>query len=278
MFSIFARIILIVFFASPVIADANLQSEQTTQPESAQIEEKPTLEKPAPETEQAKSIDQVHNFYYDALDRIDERIGHWLDILGICISVVAVGITVIVAIFGIWMPLRKERKREKDFKDVLSQFETLKQDTNENIKKTKADLKKALAVDSGIHFMEHAKNLPNFGSDAIGSNVIERLSLVLYAVESFAKGEETSGISDCLEAISVLQLPRYSMGRDYNEDHNRMLSQYNMAYTAIKENGFEEKFKIQLKSIEKKIGDWYSNLPENKKPKPEDPPKDEQEQ
>ena len=160
--------------------------------------------------------------------------------------------TVAIAIVGIFMPIILDGLRKISFKKELT--------------KQSRKFEKALASDSGIHFMEHAKNLPNFGSDAIGSNVIERLCLFLYAIANFAKGEEISGINDCLKTICRLQMPRYSMGRDFNEDYNCMLSRYNMAYTAIKENGFEGRFKTQLKSVETKIESWYNNLPENKKP------------
>lgn len=155
--------------------------------------------------------------------------------------------TVGLGIVGILIPMLLERHRERNFEKELA--------------KQSRKFEKALASDSGIHFIEHAKNLP-YTDD----NAIEKLCLVLYAIANFAKSEEISGIHGCFEDIRVLQMSRYSMGKDINEEHNRMLSRYNTAYTAIKENGFEERFKTELKSVAIKIEDWYSSLPENKKP------------
>jgi len=142
--------------------------------------------------------------------------------------------------------------------NILNKSETYLLETALAIQSRKFE--KALASDSGVHFMEHAKNL--YTDDS----AFEKLRLFLYAIANFAKSEEIGGIHDCLEATSKLQLPNRPMGRDIQKEHNRMLSRYNIAYAAIKENGFEERFKTQMEPIKTKIESWYSNLSENKKP------------
>lgn len=161
------------------------------------------------------------------------------------------------ALVGVLAPLfiqfiqRRSLIAEKD--SILTQ-------TKEEIKQLGRKFEKALASDSAIHFMEHAKNLPNYEG-----NAIDAFCLLLLAAKNIAKTEEISGIHECFNAIDVLQLPKYSMGRDIKEEHARMLSRYDMLHTAIRESDFEKKFTTQLKSIETKIKNWYSNLPENKK-------------
>ena len=254
--------LILVMFATPLAAQ-NKQPQITAPPQTAaqspstQIsrtkapsatQHPQTVFKPTAKPVQTQPRTLTAKEFYEYEDRIidrsekfyDRQMTHLLWTMG---SLMAIGGTII----GILIPMNEERRRKINYKKELT--------------KQSRKFEKALASDSGIHFMEHAKNLP-YSDD----NAIEKLCLVLYAIANFAKSEETGGIHDCLEAIRVLQLPNYSMGRDINEEHNRMLSRYNMAYTAIKENGFEERFKTKLKSVVTKIEDWYSNLPENKKP------------
>ena len=145
-------------------------------------------------------------------------------------------------------------------RSLIAEKDSILTQTKEEIRQLGRKFEKALASDSGIHFMQHAKNLPNNES-----YTIDAFCLILLAANKFAEAEEISGIHECFNVINVLQLPKYSMGRDIKEEHARMLSRYDMLHAAIKENGFEQKFTTQLKSIETKIENWYSNLPENKK-------------
>lgn len=137
---------------------------------------------------------------------------------------------------------------------IAERDEIIKQ-TKEEITQLELNVRKALAADSAIHFLEHAKNLPD---DACYS--IDRFCLVLLAAKHFAEAGEINGIHLSFEAVKVLQLPKASYGKDIENEHDRLLSRYNMAYTAIKESDFEKKLTTQLKSIKTKIDEWYGNL------------------
>ncbi|NQT03923.1 MAG: hypothetical protein HQ580_17995 [Planctomycetes bacterium] len=145
-------------------------------------------------------------------------------------------------------------------RSLIAEKDSILTQTKEEIKQMGRKFEKALAADSAIHFLEHAKNLPNYEGDTI-----DAFCLALLSTMKFAEAEDINGIHLCFEAIEKLQLPMYSLGRNIESDHSMFLSRYDMVYTAIRESGFEKKFTTQLKSIETKIKNWYSNLPENKK-------------
>jgi len=140
-------------------------------------------------------------------------------------------------------------------RSLISEKDEIIKQTKEEIKQLERNVRKALAADSAIHFLEHAKNLPD---DVCYS--IDRFCLVLLAAKHFAEAGEINGIHLSFEAIKVLQMPKVSYGKDIENEHDRLSSRYDMAYTAIKESGFDEKFTTQLKSIEKKIEEWYGHL------------------
>jgi len=175
-----------------------------------------------------KILNKVENFY-------NNRMNYLLWTMGVGLAIV-----------GILVPMFLEGQRKRSFKRELG------------IQSRKFE--KALAADSGIHFLEHAKGLPPSEEYSI-----DALCLVLLAIEKFAEAEEINGIYLCAEAIESLQLPRYSLGRDIEDQHNNLSYRYDMACTAIKESGFEKKLASQLKSVKTKIEEWYSNLPENRK-------------
>lgn len=241
-------VLILAMLAAPLAAQNNTTPPQpAAQSASAPAVQHPqTVIKPTAKPLQPQSRTLTAKEFYEYEDRIidrsekfyDRQMTHLLWVMG---ALMAIGGTII----GIIIPMIEERRRKISFKEELT--------------KQSRKFEKALASDSGIHFMLLAGNLP-YSDD----NAIEKLCLVLYAVANFAKSEEIGGIHDCLEAISMLEMPSYSMGRDINKEHNRMLSQYNRAYAAIKENGFEERFKTQMEPVKTVIENWYSNLPENK--------------
>lgn len=120
---------------------------------------------------------------------------------------------------------------------------------------------KALADDSAIHFLEHAKGLLYDESF-----VIDKFSLLLLSAKRFAEAENINGIYRGFEFIKALQMPRYSLGRDIKSQYDMLLSRYDMVCIAIRKSGFEKEFATQLESIKKKIEDWYKALPENRGP------------
>lgn len=145
-------------------------------------------------------------------------------------------------------------------RSLIAEKESILTQTKEEIKQMGRKFEKALASDSAIHFLEHAKNLPSYEG-----NAIDAFCLTLLSIKKFAEAEDINGIQVCFEVIEKLQLPKYSLGRNIESDHSMFLSRYDMVYNAIRESGFEKKFTTQLKSIKTKIKNWYSNLPENKK-------------
>jgi len=116
-------------------------------------------------------------------------------------------------------------------RSLIAEKDSILTQTKEEIRQLGRKFEKALASDSGIHFMQHAKNLPNNES-----YTIDAFCLILLAANKFAEAEEISGIHECFNVINVLQLPKYSMGRDIKEEHARMLSRYDMLHAAIKES------------------------------------------
>ena len=140
-------------------------------------------------------------------------------------------------------------------RSLISEKDEILKQTKEEIKQLERNVRKALAADSAIHFLEHAKNLPTDD----GYN-IDKFCLVLMAAKNFAVAGEINGIHLSFEAVKMLKLPKVSYGKDIEDEHDRLLFRYDMAYTAIKEGDFEKVLTNQLKSIKKKIDEWYSNL------------------
>ncbi|MCK4913572.1 MAG: hypothetical protein KAI59_05380 [Planctomycetes bacterium] len=158
------------------------------------------------------------------------------------------GFALVGVLTPLFIQLIQQRSLNEEKNSILTQ-------TNKEIKQLKRKFEKALASDSAIHFLEHAKNLP--GNDNYN---IDAFCLTLLSAKQFAKAENISGIHLCFDAINVLQLPKVSFGKDIEKEHSRLLSRYDMAYTAIKESGFEKDFTTQLKSIKTKIEEWYGHL------------------
>ena len=140
-------------------------------------------------------------------------------------------------------------------RSLIAEKDTILKQTKEEITQLERKFGKALAADSAMHFLEHAKNLPyNDGYN------IDTFCLFLLAAKRFAEAEDINGIHRSLEAIEAMKLPKCSFDKDIEKEHSKLLSQYNMAYTTIKERGFENQFTTQFNSIKTKIEDWYSHL------------------
>ncbi len=157
------------------------------------------------------------------------------------------GFTIIITMMGLiqWWQ-RRSLREEKD--------EILKQ-TKEEITRLERKFEKALAAESAEHFMELAKNqLDNDGYN------LDKLCLFLLAAKKFAEAEDIKEISRSLEAIEAMQLPKHSFGKNIEREHAKLLLQYDMAYTAIKERGFKNQFTTQFNSIKTKIEDWHHHL------------------
>jgi len=118
-------------------------------------------------------------------------------------------------------------------RSLIAEKDSILTQTKEEIKQMGRKFEKALAADSAIHFLEHAKNLPNYEGDTI-----DAFCLALLSTMKFAEAEDINGIHLCFEAIEKLQLPMYTLGRNIESDHSMFLSRYDMVYTAIRESGF----------------------------------------
>jgi hypothetical protein len=178
-------------------------------------------------------ITKVDSLYNNAYNRLS--------------TIFLAGFAIIITVMGLiqWWQ-RRSLLEEKD--------EILKQ-TKEEITRLERKFEKALAAESAEHFMELAKNQPyNDGYN------IDKLCLFLLAAKKFAEAEDINGIYRSLEAIEAMQLPKVSFGKDIEREHAKLLSQYDMAYTAIKECGFEKRFTTQFNSIKTKIEDWHRHL------------------
>jgi len=161
-------------------------------------------------------------------------------------------IAAVFALVGIFIPFLIQSIQRRSF--IAEKDEILKQAKNE-IKQSERKFEKALAAKSAMHFMELAKNQPyNDGYN------LDNLCLFLLVAKEFAEAEDINGIYRSLESIEAMQLPKVSFGKNIEREHAKLLSQYDMAYTAIKECGFEKQFTTQFNSIKTKIEDWHRHL------------------
>ena len=120
------------------------------------------------------------------------------------------------ALVGILTPLFIQLIQRRS---LIAEKDSLLTQTKEQIKQLGRKFEKALAADSGIHYLEHAKNLPDYQGDSI-----DAFCLVLLSAKKFAEAEDINGVHLCFEAIESLQLPKYSLGRNIESDHSTFLS------------------------------------------------------
>lgn len=210
-----------------------VQDKQTQKTEPQQIAAQP----PSPQQLITFTAEQLDEYENKILDRAEKFY--------------AFVVAIVVAVCGILIPLGVtgliQYQRKISFKKELE------------TQSRKFD--KALADDSAIHFLEHAKGLPDYESFPI-----DKFSLLLLSAKRFAESENINGIHRSFEFIKALKMPTNPFSRNIESQHDMLLSQYHMTCKAIRKSGFEKEFATQLKSIETKIRNWYSNLSKNKKP------------
>jgi len=175
-------------------------SAQTSQTEAPPAVQQPqTVVKPTAKPIQQPPSQQLLTFTTEQLDEYENKIldraeTFYNNRMNTLLWTMSIIMTVGLAIVGIFIPIILEWQRKRSFtKELVTQ--SLK-------------FEKALADDSAIHFLEHAKGLLHDESF-----VIDKFSLLLLSAERFAEAENINGIHRDFEFIKALQMPRYSLGR-----------------------------------------------------------------